>query len=147
MKIIFYLTLSLTLTLINLGGVYAKTLKDFTLPIYKTKDTFVLSQAVKKNKIVINFWASWCTACIQELAELEALKIKYPDASYIAINAGEKSNKIKRFLKKYKFSYLILLDKKKKTSKSLEVFSLPQTIVVDKNRAILYRGNRPPKKI
>lgn len=106
--------------------------------------------ALKENdKILINFWASWCTGCIQELAELLALKEKYKDQKvlFIAINAGESKKKIKKFIKKYKFSYLVLLDKDRVLSKGLGVNNLPKTIVVNKKREILFTGNRPPKEI
>ena len=128
----------------------AEELTNFKLPIYKTKEHFELSKALEKNdKIIINFWASWCTGCIQELPELEALKQKYNNqkTQFIAINAGESKKKIKKFLKKYKFSYLVLLDKERTLSKSLGVTDLPKTIVIDKTRSILFKGNRPPKEI
>ena len=93
-----------------------------------------MRQEVKGHKkVLINFWASWCTACIQELAELEDLKKanEKNGVLFVAINAGEKKKKIKRFLRKYKFSYLILEDKDRVLSKSLNVTDLPKTIVID----------------
>ncbi|MCY4523353.1 MAG: TlpA disulfide reductase family protein [Halobacteriovoraceae bacterium] len=127
---------------------YSKDIKDFSLPTYKDNKIFQLSKNLKKyDKILINFWASWCTGCIEELAELEALKNKYKNVLFIAINAGEKKRKIDKFIKKYNFSYLILEDKDRLVSKKLNVKHLPQTIVIDKKKKILFRGDRPPKKI
>lgn len=108
---------------------------------------YKFSTVLGKKKIVINFWASWCTSCIQELPELRELKEKYPNAEFLGINAGERKNIIKKFLKKYNFPYMILLDKDRALSKSLGVKDLPRTFVIDKSGKIIFDDIRPPKKI
>ena len=126
----------------------AKTFKDFTLPVFNSSKRFNLDKALKEKKVLLNFWASWCTSCIQELPELRELKEKYgDDVVFVAINAGEKRFKIKKFLDKYDFPYFILVDKNKELPKSVGVLSLPQTFVIGEGREILYKGDRPPKKI
>lgn len=140
----------LILTLFFNFTIFANEVSDFTVPIYKTQEKFTLSEKIKDyDKIVLNFWASWCLPCKEEIPELEALKSRYQKDKvlFIAINAGEKAKKIKKFIKKTKFSYLILEDKNRLVSKSLGVTSLPQTFVIDKKRKILFKGNRPPKDI
>ena len=120
------------------------------LPNFAGGKSFHLKEESAKHKrIVINFWASWCTACIEELSELEALKIKYQKKGvlFVAINAGEKPKKIKKFLRKHKFSYDILEDKDRVLSKSLGVTELPQTMVLDNKMNIIFRSHRPPEKI
>lgn len=129
-------------------NIYADVVPDFNLPIYDTDSKFILSEKLKGKKVLINFWASWCTSCIHEIPLLENLKEKYgSDVIFVAINAGEKSNLIDRFLKKYKFTYLILKDEDRSFSKSIGVDSLPVTIVLDQDRKIIYRGFTPPKEI
>ncbi len=126
----------------------AEKMQDFTLPIFKENKNFVLSENLKDKKILINFWASWCTSCIQELPLLDALKEKYGDkVVFVAINAGEKSNLITKFLKKYKFNFIHLEDQDRVLSKKLKVDSLPVTIVVDKDMNIIYREVVPPKEL
>ena len=121
---------------------------DFSLPVYNADSKFKLSEELKGKKILINFWATWCTSCIHEIPLLENLKEKYgKDVVFIAVNAGEKSNLIDRFLKKYKFSYIILKDEDRSFSKSVGVDSLPVTMVLDQDRNIIYRGVVPPKEI
>ena len=126
---------------------YADVLPDFQLTEYKTNKIVKLSSLVKERKVVLNFWASWCKSCIHELKELETLKKNFPNTIFIAINAGENNKKVKKFLKKYKFSYRILMDTNKGYSKSIGVLSLPQTFVIGKNLEILYKADVPPKKI
>ena len=123
---------------------FAVELDEFSLPIYNKSEVYTY----KKGKpAVINFWASWCTSCIQEIPILEELKKNNPKHSFIAINAGDSKKKIKKFLKKTNFSYEVLMDKDKSTSKKLGVLSLPQTIVVNKEGEIIYHKSVPPEKL
>lgn len=129
-------------------NVYAEKMPDFSLPIYNADSKFKLSEELKGKKILINFWATWCTSCIHEIPLLETLKEKYgKDVVFVAVNAGEKSNLIDRFLKKYKFSYIILKDEDRSFSKSVGVDSLPVTMVMDQDRNVIYRAVVPPKEI
>ncbi|MFG1484587.1 TlpA disulfide reductase family protein [Halobacteriovorax sp. RZ-1] len=131
-------------------NISAQKVEDFNLPIYNKSEIFKLSDSlIKYDKVYLNFWASWCTACIQEMDELEALKIKYANKNilFVAINAGEKKKKIKRFLKKRSFSYLILEDSDRELSRKLGVTELPRSIIIDKKGNILYSSDKPPKDL
>ncbi|MFT6070794.1 MAG: thiol-disulfide isomerase/thioredoxin [Bacteriovoracaceae bacterium] len=121
--------------------------KDFKLTTYKDKKEFRLKDHLGKKTIVLNFWASWCTSCITELPELHALKKKYPEALFIGVNSGETEKFVKKFLRRYKFNYEILMDKTKSVAKSYGIDTLPRTIVINKNRKITYKGDRPPAKL
>ncbi len=125
----------------------AAQIQELNLPEYKTNKQVDLKKEYKGKKIVINFWASWCTACIKELPELEELKSKNSDVVFLAVNAGESLKKIKKFFRKYSFSYRILLDKNKVFSKSIGVLELPQTWVIDSNLKVVYKSDIPPKKL
>lgn len=142
MKILLFLAFLISFS------AHAEKMKDFSLPVYKQNEKFVLSEHLKGKKVLINFWATWCTSCIHEIPLLEALKVKYGDSvTFVAVNAGEKSNLIEKFFKKYKFSYLHLKDEDRNFSKSINVDSLPVTIVVDKDMNVIYRDVVPPKEI
>ncbi|OFZ16333.1 MAG: hypothetical protein A2X86_21680 [Bdellovibrionales bacterium GWA2_49_15] len=121
----------------------------FKLPHFQSDENFDSEQQVGKKIVIINFFASWCTSCIQELPELRALKEKYsgPDYLYVAINAGESESVLKKFLKKNPFPYLILKDPERLVSKKLGVEELPRTIVIDRSRKISFDGIRPPASL
>lgn len=127
------------------SNVFAK-VPNFTLPIYKSEKNFKLSEHIGKKTIVINFWASWCTSCIQEIPILHKLKKENPKVMFLAMSAGDKKHKIRKFLKKTKFNYTVLMDVDKKVSASFGVSSLPQTIVISKKGAIVYQKHVPPTK-
>lgn len=124
--------------------VQAEKIASFQLPIYNENKQYKYSA---KTKTLINFWASWCTSCIQEIPELEALKKENPKMEFLAINAGDSPSKIKKFLRKTKFSYTVLMDKSKKFSKGLGILSLPITMVINEKGEIIYKSNKPPKNL
>ena len=124
--------------------VQAENFAEFELPIYKQDKSYKYSA---KTKTLINFWASWCTSCIQEIPELEALKKENPKVEFLAINAGDSPSKIKKFLKKTKFSYTVLMDKSKAFSKGLGVLSLPITMVINEKGEVTYKSSKPPKSL
>lgn len=129
-------------------NVYAEKLPDFTMPVYKQNATFKLSEELKGKKILINFWATWCISCIKEMPQLEALKAQHEkDVIFVAVNAGEELRLIDKFFRKQKFSYIQLLDLDRKFSKSINVESLPVTIVLDKDMNVIYRDVTPPKTL
>ena len=116
-----------------------KNISEIKLKYWNKDVEFNLIDELKNKKVLINFWASWCTSCINELQELEALKVKYnKNYTFVAINAGEKKNKIKKFINKFNFSYEILSDPNRSYSKDLGVESLPRTIVLDKGGKIIF---------
>lgn len=137
----------MTFLLFSMNAMAAK-ISDFRLPIHGSEATFHLSENIKGKKVLMNFWATWCTSCIQEIPLLESLKSKYGnEVIFVAVNAGEKSNLIERFLKKHKFSYILFKDEDRSFSKSLGVESLPVTLVIDKDMNVVYRGIVPPKEL
>ena len=119
---------------------------SLNLPAYTDNKDYTLT-AKNHRATLINFWASWCTSCIQEIPELEALKKKYKNVEFLAVNAGDSKRKIKKFLKKTGFSYKILMDKNKKFSKSLGILNLPRTLIINSKREVIYSKSKPPKKI
>ena len=126
----------------------AETMTNFSLPIYKTKNIFQLKEALKEKKVLLNFWASWCTSCAHEIKELEALKEKYGDkVIFVGVNAGEKNNLIDKFINKHKFTFIQVIDENREISKSLGVNALPVTMVIDSNMNIIFKDVRPPKEI
>lgn len=127
-----------TVFLANFCFAQALTYNNIQTKLYKTQTEYDLEKSPKK--VFINFWATWCTSCIEELPILEAMKAdpKNSDIEFIAINVGDTDKKIDKFLKKYKFTFKMISDKDKSISKKWNVKSLPQSIIVEKSAIIRY---------
>jgi len=148
-KRFFLLAATLGILLIPAAGPSAEpqTLPDFSLPSLEGK-TVSLHDFTGKT-VVLNFWASWCDSCEEEMPQLLKLKAQYAnqDVVFLGINAGDSDRAASRFVDRMKYSYEILLDRDKSVSKSLQVLGLPQTIVISKDGKVVYRESRPPEKI
>ena len=122
------------------------TVENFTLPRFDGKQ-FKLEDSLGKEYIVLNFWARWCTSCEEEIPELAALQ-KSPGADkalFIGVNVGDSQAKAAKFVSKTKYPYLVVLDKNKAVAKKYGVLGLPVTLIISKDKKIVFRGSRPPK--
>jgi len=129
------------------SGRAEQTPTDFKLTSLDGKTVALHDYAGKT--VVLNFWASWCDSCEEEMPLLLKLKEQYTgqDVVFLGINAGDSDRAAQRFVEKMKYSYQILLDHDKSVSKQFQVLGLPQTLVISKDGKIVYRESRPPSKI
>lgn len=80
---------------------------DFT----RWNDNQIKALRSGKHAVVINFWATWCQPCRNEIPALNRLQKKYRDVEFIGINVDDRENRgaIRGFLKKYPIEYTIVL--------------------------------------
>ena len=89
----------------------------------------------KGNIMILNFWATWCMPCRQEMPSLEKLTNKYPQIKVYAINM-EKPNKLKvqDFFRSVNVVSLdTYYDPDFKLVKQFKMRGLPTSILIDKN--------------
>jgi peroxiredoxin len=107
-----------------------------------------LSLAQLKGQVVLlNFWASWCGPCRQEMPQLESMYKKYGKLGFtlIGVNVEPDSKAAEDWLKATPVSFPILFDTDSKVSKAYGVDSMPSTIIIDRkgNVRLLHRGYKP----
>ena len=89
--------------------------------------------------VVVNFWATWCIPCVEEMPSFQEIQDQFPDFVMIGIDQKEGSDKVKSFLEGKGINYTILLDLNGKVSNSYKVFMLPSTFFVDPEGMIRFR--------
>jgi thiol-disulfide isomerase/thioredoxin len=107
-----------------------------------------ISLADLKGQIVlVNFWASWCGPCRQEMPILEQLNQKYHSkgVALIGVNVEPDSAAATAWLKATPVSFPILFDVDSKVSKLYEVQGMPNTVILDRKGVVRYihRGYSP----
>jgi len=90
--------------------------------------------------VLINFWASWCGPCRQEMPILDRLHQRYRDAGFsvLGVNVEGKRKPAEKIAKKSKVTFPVLIDAGQKVSESYELEAMPTTVVVDRNGKIRY---------
>lgn len=93
-------------------------------------------------KLVINFWATWCRPCREEMPYLQQLSESLDDHEYaiIGISVDDDINLVKEFLLHYGISYPNYLDLDKSlATEKFGVIAFPETILVSSENIIVDR--------
>lgn len=97
-----------------------------------------------KGKVtVINFWATWCHPCREEIPSLNRLRKKMYGKPFqlISINYAENARTVEAFLRHFKVNYPVLLDMNGKVSAKWNVIAYPSTFVIGSDGRIHYGVN------
>jgi thiol-disulfide isomerase/thioredoxin len=126
------------------------TIKDFTQPGLDGTPVSLLGEVSKSKITVIDFWASWCGPCRQEMPFMLELYDKYKDKglNIIGISLDEDSDAWKAATQQLNIPWVQMSDLKgweNVIAKHFCVTSIPHTIVVDQQGKILKRGLRSEK--
>lgn len=101
----------------------------------------------KGEVVMINFWASWCGPCRQEMPLLEGIYKKYSRMGFtlLGVNVEPDSQAANEWLKQTPVSFPILYDKDSKVSKLYDVAGMPSTVLIDRSGRLrmLHRGYKP----
>jgi len=99
-----------------------------------------------RGKIVfINFWTTWCLACVIEMPSMQKLHQTFKDKDFVmvAINLQETSSRVKQFYKEHKLTFTTLLDTTGDVGAGLGIRSIPTTFILDKNGRIIGKALGP----
>ena len=139
------MTAALLLALPTLATGSASAAPPFTLAARGGRD---VSLAQYRGQVVmINFWASWCGPCRQEMPLLEGIYKKYRSAGFtmLGVNVEPDSKAADEWLKQTPVSFPILYDRDSKVSKLYDVAGMPSTVIIDRSGKLrmLHRGYKP----
>jgi alkyl hydroperoxide reductase subunit AhpC len=124
------------------GEIPAKDATDFTLKSLSGDNIRLREQM--GDVILLNFWASWCGPCREEMPELEKLQQKYQALGFkvMGVNVETSPDKARDFLKNISVSFPIVLDTEQSVSKSYAVQAMPTTYLIDRQGKLrfLHKG-------
>ncbi|MEN8179359.1 MAG: TlpA disulfide reductase family protein [Pseudomonadota bacterium] len=118
---------------------------DFTLKSL-SGENLKLSE-LRGEVVMVNFWASWCGPCRQEMPLLDQLYKRYQPMGFtiLGVNVEEDAGVAKKVLQELPVSFPILFDQTNKISELYQVSAMPSTFLVDRDGKLryLHKGYQP----
>jgi len=118
---------------------------DFTLKS-RSGENLKLSE-LRGEVVMVNFWASWCGPCRQEMPLLDQLYKRFSPMGFtiLGVNVEEDSAEAEKVLGEIPVSFPILFDSRNQVSKAYDINAMPSTFLVDRDGKVryLHKGYKP----
>jgi len=94
--------------------------------------------------LVLNFWASWCAPCVQEIPSLNRFQEKYAEKGVVvvAISIDKNPDKYKSFLQRIPVAFSTARDPSADISAQYGTFQIPETYLIKDGKVMRKYGNR-----
>jgi len=106
-----------------------------------TLDGDIIDLAALRGKVVmVNFWATWCPPCVEEIPSLQRLyaATRERGLEILAVDVGEDEATMRKFLADKPTDFPVLMDKDASVFKRWGVHAFPTTLVLDRQHKIRY---------
>ena len=118
---------------------------DFTLRTNAGKNQ-KLSE-LRGQVVMINFWATWCPPCREEMPHLNRLYDQYRKTGFVllGVNVDDNAQQAQDMARELQIAFPVLFDTTKQVSRRYDVDAMPSTVIVDRDGKVRYifRGYRP----
>lgn len=114
-----------------------------------TGETLTLDRLTAGGPLVLDFWATWCRPCLDELPELDALYRKHKGHGLtvvgVSVDGPRNQAKVRPFASKLDLSFPIAVDEDGRMQQLYRVRAMPTTVVIDSAGMIVSvrQGYRP----
>ena len=107
---------------------------DFTV---QDADHKVALHDFRGKTVVLNFWATWCPPCVDEMPSLVKLHSAMKDrVAVLAVSVDEDERSYRTFLKKNNVDLLTVRDPQQKSNELYGTFKFPETYIIDRNGVV-----------
>jgi peroxiredoxin len=117
---------------------------DFTLRALNGPNLRLAEQ--RGQVVMVNFWATWCGPCRQEMPHLNRLYDKYRASGFtlLGVNVDDDTYKAAELAAKLAVKFPVLFDTDKRVSRAYDLSAMPATVLIDRDGRVRYqhRGYR-----
>ncbi len=127
------------------SGMEGQPAPDFALKS-STGENMRLSEH-RGDVVMINFWATWCGPCRQEMPLLDELYTRYQRVGFnlLGVNIDDDSGRAMKMIEELGVNFPVLFDARKEVSKLYSVEAMPVTVLVDREGNVrhVHHGYKP----
>jgi len=101
---------------------------------------------LKGKVIFLNFWATWCGPCKEEMPSIETLYQQFKEKNFVFLTISvdyEGKKNVREFIERRGYTFPVLLDPKCQVLDLYEVKEIPTTIIIDKNGKMVGKAIGP----
>ena len=139
------IVIAFTATALASSGLTGQSAPDFALKS-STGANLRLSE-YRGDVVMINFWATWCGPCRQEMPLLDELYTRYERVGFnlLGVNIDDDSRRAMQMVDELGVTFPVLFDARKEVSKLYNVDAMPVTVLVDREGNVRYvhQGYKP----
>jgi len=107
---------------------------DFTV---QDADRKVTLHDLRGKIVVLNFWATWCPPCVEEMPSLVKMQSELNDRVVVlAVSVDDDERSYRTFLKKNNVDLLTVRDPQQKSNELYGTFKFPETYIIDRNGVV-----------
>jgi len=112
---------------------------DFTLQFLSGGSAALSSY--KGKVVILNFWATWCPPCREEMPSMETLYQRYKNNGFemLAVNIRENTDTVRQFIQRNNYNFPIMLDLDGRVNANYGVISIPTTFIINKEGRMVGR--------
>ena len=96
--------------------------------------------------VMVNFWATWCTPCLQEMPHLSRLYERYRASGFVllGVNIDDDPRAAADLAAKLGVKFPVLLDTDRRVSRAYDMSAMPATLLIDRDGRVrhIHRGYR-----
>ncbi|MDQ6983529.1 MAG: TlpA disulfide reductase family protein [Ghiorsea sp.] len=108
--------------------------KPISLPNFQGK-----LEGIPEGKVVLlNFWATWCPPCREEVPSMVKLYDKFKDQGFeiVAVSVDKRYDDVVQFVAEQNMTFMVLHDQDSDVSRNYGVFRYPESFIVDRNGVV-----------
>ncbi len=108
-------------------------MEDYDFTLEDLQGNKVTLSELKGKKVYLNFWATWCPPCKEEMPDIEKLYQETKDSNLVilAIDIGEDKKTVQDFINKNNYNFTVLLDTEGTAAELYQVTGIPTSYFID----------------
>lgn len=138
------------LSAVSVTGITASDLTGQEAPDFALKSSSGQNLRLSEYRgdvVMINFWATWCGPCRQEMPLLDDLHSRYSRVGFnlLGVNIDDDSRRAMEMIKELGVDFPVLFDESKEVSQLYQVEAMPVTVLVDREGRVrhVHHGYKP----